>query len=270
MNYHTHLLNSQNYSHIIGRQDAVTGDIIKANDEVVFCSACQSVFLVESWEYMNREHCNQTQTLDFVPTPIPVLIAKKKVRGKNNDDKLIFEFGNSNIEFLRLLFIIPVISFLVGITLNHWVAGLFILAGILSYISSLIIIYSKSIKENKLIRKIFKIHKNTVKVLEKEIELQNEKFYSYYEIQKIQYINKSTWDFLVDLSEKYIVIYLKNGEVITQKLPSKRYEQTKPFLFALAWAAQFTELHFYTEVQQELGLVKSIERNYTGKILVLN
>ncbi|PIY10460.1 MAG: hypothetical protein COZ18_05925 [Flexibacter sp. CG_4_10_14_3_um_filter_32_15] len=270
MTYNTHKLSSQNHSHIIGRQDSVTGDAIKANDEVVFCSACQSVFLVESWEYMNQKHCNQTETLGFVPAPIPTLRAKKKTRGKNNDDKLIFEIGNSNIKFLYLLFIVPVILSLVGININHWVAGLFVLAAILSYIGLLTIIYTKKLKENNLIRKALRVHKNTVKVLETGIEIQNDKFYSYYEIQKIQYINKSTWDFLVNLSEKYIAIYLKNGEVITQKLPSKRYEQNKPFLFALAWAAQFTELHFYTEVQQELGLVKSIERNYAGKILVLD
>ena len=88
MTYNTHKLSSQNHSHIIGRQDSVTGDAIKANDEVVFCSACQSVFLVESWEYMNQKHCNQTETLGFVP------LQEKKLRLKRK-----------NLYFLRLLLI---------------------------------------------------------------------------------------------------------------------------------------------------------------------
>ncbi|WP_375560706.1 hypothetical protein ACE193_23930 [Bernardetia sp. OM2101] len=265
MNYKSHKLNSQNHSHIIGRQDSVTGDTIKPNDEVVFCSACQSVFLVESWEYMNQKHCNQTETLGFVPTPIPTLRAKKKARGKNNDDKLIFEIGNSNI--LYLLFIVPVILSLVGININHWVASLFILAAIFSYVGLLIIIYTKKLKENKLIRKALRVHKNTVKVLETGIELQNDKFYSYYEIQKIEYVKKKNLDFSFKQTDIYLNLYLKNGEVIKQELPSKSYENTKSFLFALAWAAQFTEIHYYTRDKKEIGIAKSIQRNYTGRII---
>ncbi len=54
----SHKLNSQHHSHILGRQDEITGDTIKVNDNVVFCAACQSVFLKESREYMNKKHCN--------------------------------------------------------------------------------------------------------------------------------------------------------------------------------------------------------------------
>ena len=101
MNYHIHLLDSQNHSHIIDRQDAVTGDTIKANDEVVFCSACQSVFLKESWEYMNEEHCGHTETLSFIPTPPPTLVAKKHSRNKRRNDKLIFEFDDNLMKVIN-------------------------------------------------------------------------------------------------------------------------------------------------------------------------
>ena len=127
-----------------------------------------------------------------------------------------------------------------------------------------------NILSKKTVQNILRINRSIVRLFETGIEIGNNKFYSYYEIEKIQYIHKKTWDFLLNISEKHIAIYLKNGTVINHKLPSKTYEQNKPFLFALAWAAQFTELHFYTEFQKELGMVKSIERNYAGKILVLD
>ncbi|AFM06228.1 hypothetical protein Fleli_3925 [Bernardetia litoralis DSM 6794] len=217
---------------------------------------------------MDSKHCNQTETLGFVPTPIPTLVAKKKVRGKNNNDKLIFEIGNSNINFLYLLFIIPVISFTLSVNINNWIGGLFFLVTPLFGIILFSII--EKLEASELIIKILRVYKNTVKVLETGIEVQNKKFYSYYEIQKIEYIKKKNLDFSFKQIDTYLNIHLKNGEIIKQELPSKSYENTKPFLFALAWAAQFTELHFYTENKKELGLVKSIERNYTGKILVLS
>ena len=86
-----HKLNIENHSQIIGRQDGVTGDTIKANDEIVFCAACQSVFLKDSWEYMKNQHCEQSQTLNFVPSPIPKLIIRK---GDKSNDKLIYEVKN--------------------------------------------------------------------------------------------------------------------------------------------------------------------------------
>ncbi|WP_338767215.1 hypothetical protein WAF17_05380 [Bernardetia sp. ABR2-2B] len=265
MNYNTHKLNPKNHSHIIGRQDSVTGDTIKSNDEVIFCSACQSVFLKESWEYMDTQHCNQRETLGFVPTPIPTLRAKKKVRGKNSDDKLIFEIGNSNINFLYLLFIIPVVLFTLSININNWIGGLVFLAVPMSGIVLFTVI--EKLEESKLIRKFLRVYKNTVKVLETGIELQNDKFYSYYEIQKIEYIKKKNLDFSFKQTDLCLNLHLKNGEIIKQELASKSYENTKPFLFALAWAAQFTEIHYYTKDKKEIGIAKSIERNYTGKIL---
>ncbi len=96
MKYHTHKLNSQNHSHIIGRQDSVTGDIITENNEVVFCSACQSVFLIESWEYMNKKHCNQTETLSLVPFQENVIKARKK-------NALLFEIPANIKKYLRSL-----------------------------------------------------------------------------------------------------------------------------------------------------------------------
>ena len=66
---------------------------------------------------MDNKHCNQSETLDFVPTSIPALKAKKKVRGKNNNDKLIFEFEDNIDQYSNLIPILSVSSF-VGIGMN--------------------------------------------------------------------------------------------------------------------------------------------------------
>ena len=56
------------------RKDSITGDLIKANDEVVFCAICKSAFQKDSWEYMNRKHCGQTKTLNSIPISKPLLL----------------------------------------------------------------------------------------------------------------------------------------------------------------------------------------------------
>jgi len=56
------------------RKDAITGDLIQANDEVVFCGICKSAFLKDSWEYIGKKHCGQSKTLDSVPISVPLLL----------------------------------------------------------------------------------------------------------------------------------------------------------------------------------------------------
>jgi ABC-type multidrug transport system fused ATPase/permease subunit len=56
------------------RKDAITGDLIQTNDEVVFCGICKSAFLKYSWEYMDRKHCGQSKTLKAVPISKPLLL----------------------------------------------------------------------------------------------------------------------------------------------------------------------------------------------------
>ncbi|WP_338813917.1 hypothetical protein V9L05_00320 [Bernardetia sp. Wsw4-3y2] len=56
------------------RKDGITGDLIQANDEVVFCGVCKSSFQKDSWEYMDRKHCGQTKTLNSVPVSKPLLL----------------------------------------------------------------------------------------------------------------------------------------------------------------------------------------------------
>lgn len=51
------------------RIDPITGETIKAGDEVVFCAACKSAFLADSWNYLEEAHCGQSDTLREFPQP---------------------------------------------------------------------------------------------------------------------------------------------------------------------------------------------------------
>ncbi len=267
MSYSVHTLNIENHFHIIGRQDGVTGDRIIENTRVVFCSACQSVFLRESWEYINLVHCNQSETLNFVPSPIPVLIAKKK------EAKLIFEtFSTLRSRILGTFGVIFFIAFTIG-----WIYFLFYTNQFLPKFSSLVtsIIYISlyflgqmgsmflvtSTFQNKLFRKIIGIDKRTLRIFENEIEIKKEKTYSFYQIRKIHYSKTK--------KENRLLIYLKNGEIIQHKLPKNEYQKTKDFLFGLVWVAQFVQTTVCVEDKKEYGIAKSIERNYVAHFLVV-
>ena len=62
------------------RKDAVTEDLIQAEDEVVFCGMCKSTFLKDSWQYMNQKHCGQTKTLSSVSVSKPLLLNVSIIR----------------------------------------------------------------------------------------------------------------------------------------------------------------------------------------------
>jgi len=70
-----------------------TSDTVKENDRVVFCAVCKSCFLEESWIYMKERHCEQSQTLETVPTLPSILIAKKR------SEEMIAELKNKGINF---------------------------------------------------------------------------------------------------------------------------------------------------------------------------
>ncbi|WP_027003827.1 hypothetical protein [Hugenholtzia roseola] len=82
---HTHLIETEKHSDFLAqnRQDPITGDSIKAGDKVVFCAACKSVFLVETWQYLGEQHCGQSQTLDKIPQAT-VLTLRQKIFDLDN------------------------------------------------------------------------------------------------------------------------------------------------------------------------------------------
>lgn len=61
------------------RIDPITGDILQEGDDIVICASCKSAFLVDSWEYMDRKHCEQTHTLREIPKQEVVKIDKSSI-----------------------------------------------------------------------------------------------------------------------------------------------------------------------------------------------
>ncbi|WP_291727399.1 hypothetical protein [Bernardetia sp.] len=66
---HIHKIDKQTHADFLGqnRQDPITGDLIVAGDEIVFCNECKSAFLKDTWEYLGGRHCNQNRTLAVFP-----------------------------------------------------------------------------------------------------------------------------------------------------------------------------------------------------------
>ncbi|AFM03071.1 hypothetical protein Fleli_0607 [Bernardetia litoralis DSM 6794] len=299
MSYSVHRLNIQNHFHIIGRQDGITGDTIKANDEIVFCASCQSVFLKDSWEYMSKNHCNQSETLDFVPSPVPKLVVSRNSKNKRNRNEIvIFEIRNeflhatdailkefivgfvdffvealAKIALLLLLvspfalialiftFILKTFNIEINAAIIFFILLFSTVAGILA--SYLLGHYFSKKLRNSLNFNLENIslinYRPKLKILQTGIEVEK-KFYYYNQIARIN-------SYKTGKNHK-LAIEFKDKHTITKEFPAKDYERTKPFYLALAWAAQFVEINFYTRDEREYGLMKSIEKNYAGRIWV--
>ncbi len=69
------------------RKDPITGDLFKADDEIVFCAGCKTAFLYSSWEYIGKTHCGNDKTLNFFPSQ-----RRKKIHiSKEKSDVLHFQ-----------------------------------------------------------------------------------------------------------------------------------------------------------------------------------
>ncbi len=67
------------------RIDPLTHEPFKLNDKIVFCKCCQSAFLLDSWEYMGKAHCNQQETLGDLPEGLST--------SSNKDSRLLAILG---------------------------------------------------------------------------------------------------------------------------------------------------------------------------------
>ncbi|PIY10459.1 MAG: hypothetical protein COZ18_05920 [Flexibacter sp. CG_4_10_14_3_um_filter_32_15] len=267
MNYNTHKLNSQNHSHIIGRQDSVTGNAIKVNDEVVFCSACQSVFLKESWEDINKEHCNQTETLGFVP------LQEKKIKIEKKES-LLFEitpntkkyrqsiiFSYFCLFFCTLAAIVIAFKLLTNenLEITKKIIGL-----------SLIPLYEIGVifglrNFNKNAKKECHIGIIPLQLYQDKIIL-FDKLYKWEESEGIAY--KSNIDTIVDKTNipNKLEIYVKN-EILDINLPSKYPHNTK-LLTKLVQLSEYIKVDFYTDDKKEYQFIKEKEENYEINIIL--
>jgi uncharacterized RDD family membrane protein YckC len=79
MALHIHTIDAYKHRHFLAeeRTDPITGDDFQAGDKVVFCAACKSAFLLETWQYMGENHCGQSRTLPEVPIAKAIVVKRR-------------------------------------------------------------------------------------------------------------------------------------------------------------------------------------------------
>jgi hypothetical protein len=67
---HTHIIQNPRHQAFLNenRSDPITGDDIQEGDEIIFCAVCKSAFLKDTWLYLDKTHCNQTEMLGKFPS----------------------------------------------------------------------------------------------------------------------------------------------------------------------------------------------------------
>lgn len=67
---HTHRIENPKHQAFLNenRSDPITGDAIQEGDKIVFCAVCKSAFLHDTWLYLGKTHCNQSETLGKFPS----------------------------------------------------------------------------------------------------------------------------------------------------------------------------------------------------------
>ncbi len=269
MPYHSHKLNST-HSHIIERKDPITGDSVQENDSVVFCAACQSCFLEESWIYMNEKHCEQNQTLENVPVLPSKLVAKK------TKEEVIAELSNKGINFH---IVIPIMTltflfsfFCLGFTefgknLEKTLISVTILSFLVGFVSSFITL-------NRKVKKIVGDDKNDVRLFKNRLEIGKETFLwndiEQIKYQREMYVNE-TDNARQNLSRTpFLLIYFRNKTFIKRNLTTKSHKKTEKLLVGLEKISHFKEVFFYSENPKELEVMRNIKYRSKGNIEIGN
>ncbi len=94
---HIHKIQKQKHADFLNqnRKDPITGDLIVEGDEIVFCQECKSVFLKDTWEYLEGKHCNSSETL--INFPIQKVLELRVLQDANS---LLFPIkGTENEDF---------------------------------------------------------------------------------------------------------------------------------------------------------------------------
>ncbi|WP_338813499.1 hypothetical protein V9L05_19135 [Bernardetia sp. Wsw4-3y2] len=224
---------------------------------------------------MKNQHCEQSETLNFVPSPI----SKITVRKGGRKEKVLFEIKNKFTnkiysylkDFLPSLFKISPLFYVICLVFLLWnilpkdyfvsgeYNGIVICFCFVLLFFSIIIGKRWSEKKEMSLKNARSIN-YSFRVLETGMTIRNQ-FYFYFEIEKVN--SYKTKD------EHNLSIRLRNNQNITLNLPFRNYKHTKPFYLALAWTAQFVEVHFQAEDSREKELLRSVVKNYAGNLFLV-
>ncbi|WP_338813007.1 hypothetical protein V9L05_16870 [Bernardetia sp. Wsw4-3y2] len=260
MSYHSHILNSSNHSHIIGRTDPITGDSVKENDRVVFCTVCKSCFLEDSWVYMNERHCEQYQTLDSIPTLPSKLVAKKRV------EQLLSELRDSSSSGIINLLSFIFTFFACGLTLHKLMFFQLDIAMLFGGIVGIIIVSITSLfTSSRKFKRITRQDKNDVRLFYTHIEVGKDSF-SWNDIEQIKYQRVISGVTNAEFSS--LLIYLKSDQFFKTDLPINNTLEVRKFLIGFGQIPRFVEVFFYSDDRYEHRLLLEIQEKSDGKIQV--
>lgn len=200
---HSHKLTNKNKKHKSfleeERNDPITGDKIIEGNEIVLCGACKSAFLLDSWNYMARSHCNQPFTLKEIPTKQHVM----KGIEVEVEKEYKFKIDADDTTTLRMLFT----SFFAYIIASYFVKMGGFVATLLLFISMSPILYSTI--SNK------KIRINSLKLVISSL-LNSSTFYLS-KIEKLDFFDSST-DGTVS-----VIMFLMNGKIKRFKIIKNKH-----------------------------------------------
>ena len=112
----SHFIDKNKHAHFLAqnRQDSITHELIEEGDQIVFCSVCQSVFTLDSWKYIGRLHCNQSQTLKKIPVLRSLSLDKKKIEKRKKIDFYKKHTGGILIAFFVLIGVLGMMAMAVN------------------------------------------------------------------------------------------------------------------------------------------------------------
>lgn len=264
MLYHSHKLNST-HSHIIARKDPITGDSVKENDRVVFCAACKSCFLEDSWKYMNEQHCQQSQTLETIPALPSKIITKKRQEKMISELKDLQSLGDIQLTLFFIIAITSGFTFYYVIETYLRVGAIFLgfLIGIFTGMGTSVLfelLLPRLLTSNAKFRHIVGIGKNDVRLFYTHIEMGKNSF-SWNDVVQIKFQRSSY--------SSSVLIYLKSGQLFKKDFSVYTPVELRNFLSGFEQIPRFVEIYFCSLDRNEHNLFLEIKEKSDRKIEIV-
>ncbi len=215
-----HKLDSNKHNDFLKQKriDPITGDLLQENDNIVLCAVCKSAFLADSWEYIERTHCNQNTTLQEIP--------KNKIfkLDKNN-----FSLGYFDIETLDQKMVLKAHEGVFS-TLGVF-ADIFLILFNTNFLF-MFLAYFIGLGIGKVKYSYFNSYSETLEIENRNLVidrgLKTEKFFSFDAIEKVSYGKKSIYSHFLSLG-----LYKQARKTSDFKIKINENQKSKTYRFLI-------------------------------------
>jgi hypothetical protein len=248
------------------RKDPITGDLIVENDEVVFCAGCKSVFLLDTWIYLNEKHCEQSETLENFPSSSIIRLKteetilfyqslpnspKSQSRIPKQAKKEPWVHKQNKISPIQKFFHHPIIK---GVKIITWLIGIVLFFAyksplvIFAFLLTFILQITEMLhnwyfgKQSKSVYKFFK--SNTFYITNKSIGFSEDYGINYYTlpIQNIKKIDFEEWGNFESISCTIHYQSEEKNKKLHFSLPKEVFQNLTAFVDSLKLATGSTQL----------------------------